>query len=60
MAELELHAVHVVPVWQEGGQPHVCVPGEIRKDPVPTVLGWANVLDMSILGHRRMFLAVDP
>jgi hypothetical protein len=58
MAELELHAVHVVPVWQEKGQPHVCVPGETR-DPVPAVLGWANVLDMSILGHRRLLLAVD-
>lgn len=49
-----MHAVHVVPVWLEDGQPHVCLPGETRRD--PEVVGWASVGDLTVDGERRLLL----
>lgn len=55
-----LHAIHTVPVWNDNGALHVCRIGEVRPDLGPWVIGWANILDLTLYGERRHFLLVSP
>lgn len=54
---MKLHAIHTCPVW--AGQPG---PYRIGMEPTyeqPIVVGWCNVLHLTIQGEEHYLLAVD-
>lgn len=40
---MRIRSVHTVPVWNDGGRPHVAALDEIRPDLEDKVIGWANL-----------------